>query len=520
MTSTHTPHQEGPPRPLLLALGLAVLLAALDQTIVATALPTIAGELGGLTQLAWVVTSYLLASTVSTPLYGKLGDVAGRKPVLLGAIVVFLAGSLLAGAATSMLELVLLRALQGLGAGGLIVTAMAVLADVTPPAQRARYMGLIGGVFAVASVAGPLLGGLFVDHLSWRWVFYANLPVGGAALFVIATRLERAPRRDRRPVDLLGAGLLSAAASCLVLVTSWGGTVHAWGSPTILALATAGLAAAVAFVAQERRAPDPVLPLSLFASRAFSVANATGFFVGVAMFGAVTFLPLYLQVVGGASATEAGLRLLPFVAGSLLASAISGRAISRGGRYKAFPVIGAALMTLGMLMLSRLGAGTAPAVAAADMLVVGVGIGLVMQVVILIAQSSAAQRDIGVATSTATLSRSIGASLGVALFGAMFASRLADGLGALPPAARALATGGVRLDPAQVRALPPGIRPAVLDAFASALGHTFLLGAALCGIALASALLLPGSMTLAGTGAPGGAPAKPGTPPGPTPARA
>ena len=503
------PAAPGPPRPILVALGLAVLLAALDQTIVATALPTIAGDLGGLTDLGWVVTAYLLASTVSTPLYGKLGDVVGRKPVLLGAIVVFLAGSALAGLAQSMLALVLLRALQGLGAGGLIVLALAVLADVTPPAQRARYMGLVGGVFAVASVAGPLLGGLLVDQLSWRWVFEVNLPVGALALIVIATRLEPSPRAARPPLDVVGAALLSAAASGIVLLTAWGGTTYAWTSATILGLGAGGVVALAGFVARERRAADPVLPLRLFGDRTFAVANATGFLVGIAMFGTITFLPLYLQVVRGAGATEAGLRLLPFVVGSLLASTISGRVISRVGRYKAFPVAGAALMLAGMAGFSRLDAGTPPVLAALGMLVVGIGMGLVMQVVILIAQAAAPRRDMGVATSTATLSRSIGASIGVAVFGSIFAARLTDALRALPAGAREVARGGAHLDPEQVRALPAALRPAVLDAFSQALGHTFAAGAVAALLALVAAVLLPGSLSL-------GAPARPG----PGPARA
>src|SRR4051794_21096399 len=495
-TAPAAPSAPGPPRPILVALGLAVLLAALDQTIVATALPTIAGDLGGLTDLGWVVTAYLLAATVSTPLYGKLGDVVGRKPVLLGAIAVFLAGSALAGLAQSMLALVLLRALQGLGAGGLIVLALAVLADVTPPAQRARYMGLVGGVFAVASVAGPLLGGLLVDQLSWRWGFEVNLPVGALALVVIAARLEPSPRAERPPLDLAGAALLSAAASCIVLVPAWGGTTYAWTSATPLALAAGGVAALVAFVARERRAPDPVLPLRLFADRTFAVANATGFLVGIAMFGTITFLPLYLQVVRGAGATEAGLRLLPFVVGSLLASTISGRVISRVGRYKAFPVAGAALMLTGMVGFSRLSADTPAAVAALGMLVVGIGMGLVMQVVVLIAQAAAPRRDMGVATSTAALSRSIGASIGVAVFGSMFAARLSDALQALPAGARAVARGGAHLDPEQVRALPAALRPDVLDAFSQALGHTFAAGAVAAALALVAAVVLPGSLAL------------------------
>src|SRR5215211_5517887 len=290
-TASTPTEQPRPPLAILLALALGVLLAALDQTIVATALPTVAGDLGGLTDIAWVVTAYLVAETVSMPLYGKLGDVIGRKPVLVGAIALFLTGSALSGLSTSMLELSLFRALQGLGAGGLIVTAMAVIADLVPPRERARYMGMIGGVFAVASVAGPLLGGFFVDQLSWRWVFYVNLPVGAAALTVIAAKLPRSERAERKPVDAIGAVLLTVGAGAAVLVTSWGGTNYAWDSPTILTLAALGAAALAGFVAQERRAADPIVPLRLFANRAFATAGLSAFMVGMAMFGAITFLP-------------------------------------------------------------------------------------------------------------------------------------------------------------------------------------------------------------------------------------
>jgi EmrB/QacA subfamily drug resistance transporter len=480
-----------PPLTILLALALGVLLAALDQTIVATALPTVAGDLGGLTDLAWVVTAYLVAETVSTPLYGKLGDVIGRKRVLIAAIVLFLTGSALSGLSTSMLELILFRALQGLGAGGLIVTAMAVIADLVPPHERARYMGMIGGVFAVASIAGPLLGGFFVDQLSWRWVFYVNLPVGAAALAVIAAKLPSAEHSERRPVDVLGALLLTVAASSVVLVTSWGGTDHAWDSPTILILGAVAVAALGAFLAQERRAADPVLPLELFANRGFAAASVSAFMVGMAMFGAITFLPLYLQVVDGASATTAGLRMLPVVIGALLASAISGRVISTAERYKPYPMAGALLMATGLLLLSGLDDRSSDALAALYMLITGLGIGLVMQVVILVAQNNAPRRHIGVATSTATFSRAIGASIGVAMFGAIFATRLSSGLDSRGPAGKRIAGAGARLDPSQVHALPATVKPHVIDAFANALQSTFLVGAGFGLVALVAVALLP-----------------------------
>jgi EmrB/QacA subfamily drug resistance transporter len=483
-----------PPIAILLALALGVLLAALDQTIVATALPTVAGELGGLTDLAWVVTAYLVAETVSTPLYGKLGDVIGRKRVLLAAIVLFLTGSALSGLAGSMLELVLSRAVQGLGAGGLIVTAMAVIADLVPPRERARYMGMIGGVFAVASVAGPLLGGFFVDQLSWRWIFYVNLPVGAAALFVVATRLPAVPRRERRPVDILGAALVTAAASTLVLVTSWGGTEYAWSSPMILALGAAAVAATAGLIARERRAADPVVPLELFRSRAFASAGVSAFMVGMAMFGAVTFLPLYLQLVDGASATAAGLRMLPVVTGALVASAISGKLISSADRYKQYPLAGALLMATGLLLLSGLDQHSSDVLAGVYMLITGLGVGLVMQMVIMVAQNHAPREHIGVATSTATFSRAIGASIGVAMFGAIFASRLSSELSTLGSMGERIAGAGARLDPAQVQALPAGIKPDVIDALAAALQTTFLLGAAFALVALVGVALLPRSL--------------------------
>jgi EmrB/QacA subfamily drug resistance transporter len=480
-----------PPIAILVALALGVLLAALDQTIVATALPTVAGDLGGLSDLAWVVTAYLVAETVSMPLYGKLGDVVGRKRVLIVAIVLFLAGSALSGLATSMTELAAFRALQGLGAGGLIVTAMAVIAELVAPRERARYMGLIGGVFAVASVAGPLAGGLLVDQLSWRFIFYVNLPVGAAALAVIAAKLPAAPRRERQPIDVVGAALLTIAAAGTVLVSSWGGAQYAWGSPTILAIGVAAVAAAVAFVAQERRAADPVLPLSLFAGRPFWSAGLSGFLVGMSMFGTVTFLPLYLQIVDGASATAAGLRMLPFVVGAMLANSISGKVISKAERYKPYPVAGAALMVVGMLLLSGLDRGSSPVLAALDMLVIGVGIGLVMQVVILVAQNHAPRRHIGVATSTVTFARSIGATIGVAIFGAIFAARLTIEVASSSPAAQRIAGAGARLDPEQVRALPASVHADVVDAFARALHVTFEVGAGFAAVAVLAVLMLP-----------------------------
>jgi EmrB/QacA subfamily drug resistance transporter len=458
------------------ALMLGMFLAALDQTIVSTALPTIVGDLGGLDHLSWVVTSYLLASTVSTPIYGKLGDMYGRKPVFMAAILIFLAGSMLAGLSQSMDQLIGFRALQGVGAGGLMVGAQAIIADIVPPRDRGRYMGLIGSVFAVASVAGPLLGGFLVDSLSWRWVFYVNMPIGAVAVAIVALRLHLPKFRSPHRIDFLGAALLTGGVGSLVLLTTWGGNEYAWGSSTIVGLAIAGVALLALFVLQERRAVEPLVPLSLFRSSVFNVANAMGFTIGMAMFGAIVFIPLFLQLVYGASPTSSGLRLLPLMAGLLVAAIFSGRAISRIGRYKMFPIAGTGTLVVGMFLLSRLGVGTAPWLASVYMLVVGVGIGLVLQVLVLVVQNDARPDEIGVATSTATFFRSVGGSFGVAIFGAIFASRLATEIKKLPAGAEKHLAGGVHLTPEQAKQLPPGLHDQFLHAFSSSLHGVFLWG--------------------------------------------
>ncbi|HET6849839.1 MAG TPA: MDR family MFS transporter [Gaiellales bacterium] len=492
-------------RTVFAALMLGMFLAALDQTIVSTALPTIVGDLGGLNHLSWVVTSYLLASTVSTPLYGKLGDMMGRKPVFLAAILIFLGGSMLAGLSQSMLQLIAFRAIQGVGAGGLIVGAQAIIGDIVPPRERGRYMGLIGSVFAVASVAGPLLGGFFVDSLSWRWVFYVNVPIGIAAVIIVITRLHLHTPAISHRIDYLGAALLAGGVGALILVTTWGGTQYAWGSSTIIGLAALSLVLLVLFVLQERRAAEPVIPLQIFRSKVFDVATAMGFAIGMAMFGAIVFIPLYLQLVYGATATGSGLRMVPLMAGLLVASVASGQFISRRGRYRAFPIAGTAILTVGMFMLSRLGVDTAPWVASVDMVVVGVGIGLVMQVLVLVVQNDAAPRDIGVVTSTATFFRSVGGSFGVAIFGSVFASRLSDQLAQLPAAVTSRLGSGVHLDPAQARALPPQVHSAFLEAFAHSLHGVFLLGTGLAVIPFLLSWVLP-EVPLRTSNAPTGAP--------------
>jgi EmrB/QacA subfamily drug resistance transporter len=472
------------------ALMLGMFLAALDQTIVSTALPTIVGDLGGLDHLSWVVTSYLLASTVSTPIYGKLGDMLGRKPVFLAAILIFLAGSMLSGLSQSMGELIGFRALQGIGAGGLMVGAQAIIADIVPPRQRGRYMGLIGSVFAVASVAGPLLGGFLVDNLSWRWVFYVNMPVGALAVLIVITRLHLHTPTIRHRIDVLGATVLSAGVAALIMLTTWGGNEFAWSSPEIVALGVGGVALLALFVWWEARAPEPILPLALFRSPIFGVANAMGFAIGMAMFGAIIFIPLFLQIVYGASPTSSGLRTLPLMAGLLSASILSGRAISRVGRYKIFPIAGTAILVIGMFLLSLLDEHTASWVASVYMLVVGVGIGLVMQVLVLVVQNDAKPEQIGVATSTATFFRSVGGSFGVAIFGEIFATRLSDRLARLPHSVTAHLGSGVHLNPAQAKHLPPAVHSDFLHAFAQSLHGVFLFGMVLAAVPFVLSWLL------------------------------
>ncbi|MGW5093147.1 DHA2 family efflux MFS transporter permease subunit [Streptomyces nodosus] len=472
------------------ALLLGMLLAALDQTIVSTALPTIVSDLGGLEHLSWVVTAYLLASTAATPLWGKLGDQYGRKKLFQAAIVLFLIGSALCGMSQNMLELIAFRALQGLGGGGLIVLSMAIVGDIVPPRERGRYQGLFGAVFGTTSVLGPLLGGLFTQHLSWRWVFYINLPVGMVALAVIATVLRIPRKSERHVIDYIGTVLIASVATCLVLVASLGGTSWGWGSPRTIGLVVVGLVLLLAFVLFERRAAEPVLPLKLFRVRTFTLSAVISFIVGFAMFGAMTYLPTFLQIVHGITPTMSGVHMLPMVAGMLLSSTGSGQIVSRTGRWKVFPVAGTAVTTIGLLLLHRLDEHSSTAAMSASFFVFGLGLGLVMQVLVLIVQNAVAYEDLGVATSGATFFRSIGASFGVAIFGTIFAGRLGQHLASalagrtLPPG---VTPGGLKADPRGITSLPAGIRPAVLHAFSSSITEVFVYAApvALLGFVLA-----------------------------------
>ena len=474
-------------RLIFTALLLVLLLAALDQTIVSTALPTIVGDLGGISHLSWVVTAYLLAATITGPLYGKLGDLYGRKKVLQTAIAVFLVGSVLCGLSQSMAQLIAFRALQGLGAGGLMVVTLAVVGDIIPPRERGKYQGYFGAVFGVSTVVGPLLGGFFVDNLSWRWIFYVNLPVGAVALSVIAVAFHTREQHARHTIDYLGAVLLAGALASIVLFTSLGGTTWAWGSTQVLVLIAASVVLVPAFVLVESRAEEPILPLSLFRNHTFSLTSAIGFIVGFALFGAVTYLPLYLQVTKGSSPTVSGLQLTPLMAGVLVTSIVSGQLISRLGRYRMFPIAGTALVVVAMYLLSRLHAGTSTWVAAAFALVLGLGLGMVMQVLVLAVQNAVDISVMGVATSGSTLFRQIGGSIGVALFGTIFANRVRVELASRLPRGTHIPK---TINPAGIKELPPRAHAAFADAFAAALHPVFLTAAAISVVAFGLTWLL------------------------------
>ncbi|MFI8340078.1 DHA2 family efflux MFS transporter permease subunit [Streptomyces sp. NPDC085639] len=473
------PATEHTSREVLVSIGallLGLLIAALDQTIVSTALPTIVSDLGGMAHLSWVVTAYMLAATAATPLWGKLGDQYGRKRLFQYAIVLFLIGSALCGLAQDMPQLIGFRALQGLGGGGLIVLSMAIVGDIVPPRERGKYQGLFGGVFGATSVLGPLLGGLFVDNLSWRWVFYINLPIGLVALVVIAAVLHIPKRSAKHTIDYLGTFLIACVATCLVLVASLGAT-WGWGSARIIGVAVLGAVLLAVFLLVERKAVEPVLPLGLFRIRTFTLCSVISFVVGFAMFGAMVYLPTFLQVVQGVSPTMSGVHMLPMVIGMLISSTVSGQIVSRTGRWKVFPIAGTGVTAIGLLLLHQLHRTSSTWEMSVYFFVFGAGLGLVMQVLVLVVQNSVSYADLGVATSGATFFRSIGASFGVAIFGTVFTNQLDDKLatalaGVTLPAGASIAQ--LEADPRAISALPSGLQPQVLDAYATAITDVFL----------------------------------------------
>jgi EmrB/QacA subfamily drug resistance transporter len=473
---------------IFVAVLLGMLLAALDQTIVATALPTVVSDLGGAGHQSWVVTSYLLASTIVTAVVGKLGDMFGRKVVFQASVLFFLAGSVLCGLAGSMTMLVAARALQGIGGGAIMVTAMAVIGEVIPLRERGRYQGALGAVFGVTTVIGPLLGGFFTDHLTWRWAFWINVPVALVVLAVSVTAIPAMARNTKPVIDYMGIVLVGLGASGLVLATSWGGGEYAWGSPMIISLFVGSAAALAMFVWMETRTTEPILPMRLFANPVFTVCCILAFIVGFAMLGALTFLPTFMQFVDGVSATESGLRTLPMVAGLLMTSMGSGTIVGRTGRYKMFPVVGTAVMAVGFLLLSRMDAATPTWQQSVFLFVLGTGIGMCMQVLVLTVQNTTSFADLGVATSGVTFFRTIGSAFGAAIFGSLFTNFLADRLG--PALLASGAPARAAESPQALHELSPAMAAPIVDAYADSLGMVFLCAVPIAVIGFVVALFL------------------------------
>ncbi|WP_328961882.1 MDR family MFS transporter [Streptomyces virginiae] len=474
-------------RVVLMALMIAMLLAMLDNMIIGTAMPTIVGELGGLEHLSWVVTAYTLATAASTPIWGKIGDMYGRKGAFLTSIVIFLIGSVLSGMAQDMGQLIGFRAIQGLGAGGLMVGVMAIIGDLIPPRERGKYQGMMAGVMALAMIGGPLVGGTITDHWGWRWSFYINLPLGAVALAMVTAVLHLPKKRAQGKIDYLGAALLTIAITSTVLVTTWGGNEYAWSSVEILGLIAVGVVSTAAFLYAETKAAEPVMPLHIFRSRNFTLMSVIGFLVGFAMFGGVLYLPLFQQSVQGASATNSGLLLLPMLLSMMVVSLIAGRVTTSSGKYKMFPIAGGALMVVGMFLLATMDTGTTRLVSGLYMAVLGAGLGFLMQITMLVAQNSVEMKDMGVASSSATLFRTLGGSFGVALMGSLFTARVTDTMSERLGPEAADAAGSAQLDAASLAKLPEAVRDAYQHAVAAGTHSAFLLGAAIAVLGFAAA---------------------------------
>ena len=440
-----------------------------------------------------MVTAYLLTSTISTPLYGKLSDQFGRKGFFQAAIVIFLVGSVLSGLSQNMVELIAFRGIQGLGAGGLMALAMTIIADVVSPRERGRYQGYFGATFALSSIAGPLLGGVFTDDLSWRWIFYINVPIGIVALVVTSSVLKLPFRRQAHSIDYLGAVLMLVGVMATLLVTVWGGVEYAWGSPTIIVLAVVAALFVAAFIFWERRAREPLLPPSLFRIGIFRVSSTVSFILSMVMFGAIIYLPLYLQLVGGVSATVSGLLLIPLMLGVLTASVAAGQIVTRTGVYKPFPIIGSVLAVIGMLLLSRLGLHSSHLTMSVDAVVLGFGFGMIMQNTVLATQNVVPATQIGTATAAVTFFRSLGGAFGTALFGAVFIAGLNHWIPLLVPGATAAhihVNGNFSMSPAQLHTYALPIQHGILESFVRSLHTMFLIGVPLAVVMLVGTLLL------------------------------
>ncbi|WP_328537411.1 MDR family MFS transporter [Streptomyces sp. NBC_00344] len=486
-------------RVVLFALMIAMLLAMLDNMIVNTAMPTIVGELGGLKHLSWVVTAYTLATAASTPIWGKVGDMYGRKGAFLTSIVVFLVGSALSGMAQDMSQLIGFRAIQGLGAGGLMVGVMAIIGDLIPPRERGKYQGMMAGVMAVAMIGGPLVGGAITDHLGWRWTFYINLPLGAVALAMVTAVLHLPKKRARGRIDYLGTALLTVGIVSIVLVTTWGGTQYDWDSAIILELMFVGVVALIGFVFWETKAAEPIVPLHIFRSRNFSLMSIIGFLTGFVMFGAMLFLPLFQQSVQGASATNSGLLLMPMLLAMMAVSLVAGRVTTNTGKYKVFPIAGGVLMVAGLYLLSTMDVHTTRLTTGLYMAVVGAGMGFLMQITMLVAQNSVEMKDMGVASSSTTLFRTLGSSFGVSIMGALFTSKVQDVMD--QRMGKGISLPSAQLDAASLAKLPKNVSEAYKYAVAAGTHGGFLLGAG-AGLAVIVAAFFVKEVALRGAAAP------------------